>query len=93
MFNAILAVGLRPCEWESAKIINEKIEGVTLTPPILKVKNAKATNGRSFAEFRYIGMSELDKISVNLLSTLYLIANPLKTQTENQLASLFTTNK
>lgn len=59
-FKAGLAVGLRPIEWQSSEILNEvdlACEG--LEPPILKVKNGKSTNGRSYGEFRYIGISSL----------------------------------
>lgn len=67
MFNAILAVGLRPCEWEFAEILEESVECVALQPPILKVKNAKSTNGRSFADYRYIGITDLSELSVKFI--------------------------
>lgn len=67
MFNAILVTGLRPCEWEHAELFETQLEKVPLTPPILKVKNAKATNGRSFGEYRYLGLSELDELNMNFV--------------------------
>lgn len=77
MFNAILSVGLRPLEWCTCELINEHIDGVNVDPPILKVKNAKATNGRSFDTHRYIGLSTFDehqmtfiKLTIMLLSQL-----------------------
>lgn len=60
-FNAGLAIGLRPCEWQSALWHDNPISGVDLTPPILRVKNAKSTNGRSFDQYRYIGLSRLSE--------------------------------
>jgi len=58
-FKAGLFAGLRPCEWETAYLIESETSEAQLSPPILKVKNAKSTNGRSFGEFRYIGLNAL----------------------------------
>lgn len=59
-FKAGLAVGLRPSEWQSSELLEYPIEGcASLIPPILKVKNGKSTNGRSYGEFRFIGLSEI----------------------------------
>ncbi|MCP4586952.1 hypothetical protein [Pseudoalteromonas sp.] len=67
MFNATLSVGLRPQEWCTCELIDSPIDGVDAEPPILKVKNAKATNGRSFSEYRYIGLSKLDKYQMSFI--------------------------
>jgi hypothetical protein len=58
-FKAGLNVGLRPCEWESAILIKHETSEAQLKPPILKVVNAKSTNGRSFGTYRYVGLSSL----------------------------------
>jgi len=57
-FKAGLCAGLRPCEWENSSLIENETSEAQLPPPILKVKNAKNTNGRSFGDYRYIGLSE-----------------------------------
>ena len=69
MFNASIATGLRPIEWSTAEILSESPaeEGINLEPPILKVKNAKATNGRSYGEYRYLGLSSLSEININFV--------------------------
>jgi len=67
MFNATLSVGLRPQEWCTCELIDSRVDGVDAEPPILKVKNAKATNGRSFSEYRYIGLSKLDKHQMSFI--------------------------
>ena len=63
-FETILCTGMRPSEIPSA----EFIEDGPLPPdiylgdyPVLKVKNAKATNGRSFGVYRYVNISRLTK--------------------------------
>ena len=65
--HATIAVGLRPCEWAQSELFHDKIDGISLKPPILKVKNAKATNGRSFAEYRYIGISQLSELQIYMI--------------------------
>lgn len=67
IFNGSIATGLRPIEWSTAQIFEEKIDGVDLDPPILKVKNATSTNGRSFGEYRYLGLSQLSELDDNLV--------------------------
>jgi len=59
VFKAMLLIGVRPSEFEHALYYDQPIEGISLQPPVVKVRNAKATNGRSFGEYRYIGLSQL----------------------------------
>lgn len=67
-FKAGLAVGLRPIEWQSSELLNEAtLECEDLSPPILKVKNGKSTNGRSYGEFRYIGIAPLPKQDIAMV--------------------------
>jgi len=51
-FAATLITGLRPCEWRFSEVLfhNENNKQVVL----LKVKNAKDTNGRSHGEYRHL---------------------------------------
>jgi integrase len=60
---ANVLVGLRPCEWRHAKLI------IVDSKPILKVKNAKSTNGRAHGEFRHIDISSFSKKHLNLIKT------------------------
>ena len=79
--HATIAVGLRPCEWAQSELYHHNIEGISLSPPILKVKNAKATNGRSFAEYRFIGLSQLSELQIYMIEFAIRNAqNPKDTQ-------------
>jgi hypothetical protein len=51
ILKASSATGLRPNEWHGTVVINN----------ILSVPNSKHTNGRSFASFRHLDISEVDK--------------------------------
>lgn len=84
MFNAILCVGLRPLEWCTCELIDECIDGVDVEPPMLKVKNAKATNGRSFDEYRYVGLSMLDKYQMSFISLTITLLSELTNIEEKQ---------
>ena len=61
VFIMSMEFGLRPSEWFNSEILythyfhEEKQERFNY---ILKIKNAKSTNGRSFGEFRYIGIED-----------------------------------
>ena len=63
-FECILAVGVRPIEIHSMEYLdycpNEYGSNTDSDGPVLKVKNGKATNGRSFGEYRYIGLENLN---------------------------------
>ena len=61
IFNATLSVGLRPCEWETVELFMHSIPEADIPPPILRVENAKNTNGRSFGEYRYLGLGSLNE--------------------------------
>lgn len=61
LFKAGLLVGLRPSEWKDAILITEQTQESTLPPPLLKVRNGKQTNGRSFGEYRYIGLNAFNQ--------------------------------
>lgn len=71
-FETILAVGVRPIEI-SQSTYHDEHDNYDGDGPVLVVKNAKATNGRSFGEFRYIGLSDLSEKQINYikLSTLW----------------------
>lgn len=69
IIEATLIAGLRPTEWTTAKITQDMTEISALTRgvldydggfPALIVKNAKATNGRSFGTFRGLDLSGID---------------------------------
>lgn len=78
-FKAGLAVGLRPIEWQSSEILNEvndDCEG--LDAPILKVKNGKSTNGRSYGEFRYIGLAPLKPQDIAMIKEALHLAKHTK---------------
>ena len=78
-FKAGLAVGLRPSEWQSSEILDSPIEAcASLVPPILKVKNGKSTNGRSFGEFRFIGLSKLNSHDLTMIKEALSLATEPK---------------
>jgi hypothetical protein len=78
-FKAGLSVGLRPSEWQSSEILNETVEDcASLDPPILKVKNGKSTNGRSYGEYRYIGISTLAKPQIAIIKQALALAYDTK---------------
>jgi hypothetical protein len=64
-------IGLRPHEWGQAQLIFssplelgdvdavDADQDATLPQPYLRIKNAKATNGRSHGEFRHLNLSRL----------------------------------
>lgn len=54
---AIYVTGLRPSELYHSVLLDEH-DGFE-TGPVLKVKNGKASNGRSFGDYRYLGLNEL----------------------------------
>jgi len=61
-FKATILTGLRPDEWTSVQYIEDEKhapETMKNTLPILKVKNAKSTNGRSHGEYRHLGLGDL----------------------------------
>lgn len=74
-FECIFAIGNRPTEIPSIiyyEYCPEEFEGL---PPVLRITNGKATNGRSFDEFRYIGISELPEKTRLLIKYAVAIAN------------------
>ncbi|MFA0809382.1 hypothetical protein [Microbulbifer epialgicus] len=79
LFKAILATGLRPEELKNSFLINENesqgnYEFKAL--PVLKVKNAKHTNGRSHGEFRHLLLNHLDEIDLLYIRIALQYANP-----------------
>lgn len=54
-------VGLRPCEWRQAEL--EKQDG----QHVLKVRNAKNTNGRAHGTYRHLNLEEMDETSIRLI--------------------------
>jgi len=76
-FKAILATGLRPDEWQSSVLITESSEHSTLLDlPVLKVKNSKATNGRSHGEFRFLHLGDIDDSDLLYVRIALQYANP-----------------
>jgi len=57
-----ILTGLRPIEWSTAELIY--YNGDT----ILKVKNAKATNGRSFGEYRHLNLSHMNEKEIEMIT-------------------------
>ncbi len=73
-FECILSVGVRPIEIHTMQLIQERpveFEG-DCYGPYLKVKNGKATNGRSFGPYRYIGLGNLSAKTIMMIE--YAIA-------------------
>lgn len=72
-FKATLLVGLRPTEWQSAKLLLQPIDGLDGPYPILKVKNAKSTNGRSHGEYRHLHLNDMapDDLKRIMVAILY----------------------
>jgi hypothetical protein len=78
-FKAGLAVGLRPSEWQSSELLEATTAAcASLAPPILKVKNGKSTNGRSYAEYRYIGLSQLKPQDLSMINEALILAKNTK---------------
>lgn len=71
MFKATIIAGLRPIEWVSATMSRNEPDGL----PMLIVRNAKNTNGRSFGEYRTIVILNEGKANIvkKLLSELAAI--------------------
>ena len=70
VMEATLITGLRPSEWEKSFIATTSTEVEFNTPeefeytgqyPALIVKNGKATNGRSFGEYRGLGLENVSQ--------------------------------
>jgi integrase len=74
-FRATLLVGLRPVEWQDAKLHLNPTEGVDGPFPVLRVKNAKATNGRSHGEYRHLHLHEMDRKELSLIQVAVLYAD------------------
>lgn len=78
-FKAGLAVGLRPIEWQSSELLEGPIDAcASLEPPILKVKNGKSTNGRSYGKYRFIGLSQLKPQDLAMIKEALILAKNTK---------------
>lgn len=75
LFKATLLVGLRPVEWQSAKFLMNPVDGIAGPYPLLRVKNAKATNGRAHGGYRHIHLHEMDDISLKQIFAAVLYAD------------------
>ena len=63
-----LLTGLRPGEWEFAVIIDDvELPNGSKVGPVLKVKNAKNTNGRCHGEYRHLILSNLERTEINTI--------------------------
>jgi len=77
IFKAILATGLRPEEWQSAVLITEPNELYSAHQvPVLKVSNAKATNGRSHGEFRSLHLNDIEDSDLLYIRIALQYTNP-----------------
>ncbi|MGP4943174.1 hypothetical protein [Pseudoalteromonas nigrifaciens] len=93
IFNGSIATGLRPVEWSTATVLDESPEGVNLVPPILKVKNAKSTNGRSYGPYRYLGLSSLSELNIKFVQlAVNLCAEPVNMKGESITFDVFYKN-
>lgn len=70
-FKATILVGLRPSEWTGAELVEavELADGTRQQGLFLRVKNAKATNGRAHGEFRHLDLANLDGTGRRLVET------------------------
>ncbi|OZB97530.1 hypothetical protein BBP29_16935 [Alteromonas macleodii] len=92
----ILTTGLRPIEMKAAKLyinqqelhseIQEHLGHYSGSYPVLKIRNAKNTNGRSFGEFRFVDLSEVSQRSILAIRLALLHVNKART-TENDSVS------
>lgn len=74
--------GLRPCEWETVKIVLD--DGKNL----LRVQNAKHSNGRGNGEYRHLDLSELNQDELQSIQEMILMVDGFKTESDFQ--SLYT---
>lgn len=87
-FFAGIACGLRPIEYETAIIVQtqedmptEHSDAYSGDYPIIIVQNAKATNGRSFGKYRYVGLSSLDHLQLSAVKSTIQYARNKNTPT------------
>lgn len=66
--------GLRPCEWPSARLLYKDDE------PVLKVRNAKNSNGRSHGEFRHLRLGLLDADALQIVVDMLAWVQQIQTQ-------------
>lgn len=80
-FKAIMATGLRPEEWQHSGLLTESSEQHNFESyPVLKVRNAKQTNGRSHGEFRHLHLDELEETDLLYIRIALQYANPRSPQ-------------
>lgn len=84
----ILVTGLRPQEIPNATLYTNASQffeaGGSLNDydsgwPMLKIKNAKNTNGRSFGDYRHLDLSEIEDKQLLMIEMAIVITNELKT--------------
>ncbi len=66
-FKATLVTGLRPEEWRDAVYLEENLPGINCETPALRVKNAKATNGRAHGEYRHLILTNMSESDINTI--------------------------
>jgi hypothetical protein len=77
IFKATLATGLRPEEWQSATLISEENSIYSKDElPVLRVLNAKNTNGRSHGEYRTLHLINMDKSDLLYIRIALQYTNP-----------------
>ncbi len=76
-----LLVGLRPSEWPNSAMFIERppTEGYEGKLPALRVKNGKASNGRSFGEYRTIDLSQLKDVELESIYFAVVLASQRRT--------------
>lgn len=82
-FIANIIVGMRPAELPTAVLFKTqeiaRLEGIDTDVyegafPMLRIENAKATNGRSFGKYRHVDVSAMDKKQLSHLEAIITIA-------------------
>lgn len=58
--DATIITGIRPMEWISVKMATQKTTNNGTEYPVLRIKNAKNTNGRTFGEYRHIVLTDIN---------------------------------
>lgn len=80
-FKAIMATGLRPEEWQNSVLLTEPNPQFEFeTYPVLRVRNAKQTNGRAHGEYRHLMLDDLDVQDLLYVRLALQYANPKSNQ-------------
>jgi len=77
-FKATLATGLRPSEWEHAVLLGE-YDAFSGDGPVLRVTNAKNTNGRAHGDHRHLLLTDLAEDDLNFVMLQLVFTDPAET--------------